>query len=422
MYMANRALESALFPSLHVEKWAVAHCNFHLRGEESDGDEEFVRQWCADHDVEFFCTGFDTVSYARECGLSTEMAARELRYDWFAELCSQNGFDAVVVAHNSDDNAETLLLNMLRGCGSRGMRGMSEDSGEFPRRVLRPLLQTSREEILNFMATRGLSWREDRTNAEDIYKRNLLRHRVLPVFKDINPAALRTLSQDMAHIREVDDIASDYYMEHRRKVGCFTDLFKLKHWKYILYRELEARGFGQGVYSDLCALLESGRPASGKRFHSPLWTLNLSSEGIHFTPFNGTEPSNECVLVEGEGTFELAGRSFTVKAERIRDSLKTAEGEILASPRALSFPFWVRTWREGDWMQPIGMKGRKKISDLFTDLHIPAYLKERELVLVADPDESEVLALLCRRPSEKIKVCREADPEILSIKEITTSK
>ncbi len=422
MYMANRALNGALFPSLHVEKWAVAHCNFHLRGEESDSDEEFVRQWCEERGVEFFHIGFDTASYAREHGLSIEMAARELRYGWFAELCEQNGFDAVVVAHNSDDNAETLLLNMLRGCGSRGMSGMSEDSGEFPRRVLRPLLQTSREEILTYMATRGLSWREDRTNAEDIYKRNLLRHRVLPVFRDINPAALRTLSQDMAHIREVDDIASDYYQQHRGKVGCFSELFKLKHWKYVLYRELEARGFSQGVYADLCDILESGRPASGKRFHSPSWTLHLSSEGINFTPFRGEQPSGECVLIDGEGTFELAGRSFTVSTERTRNSLKTSDGEILASPRALSFPFWLRTWREGDWMQPIGMKGRKKISDLFVDLHIPAYLKSREIVLVSDPKESEVLALLCRRPSEKIKVCREADPNILSIKEITTSK
>ncbi len=420
MYMANRALDGALFPYLHIEKWAVAHCNFHLRGEESDGDENFVRQWCNERGVEFFRANFNTLPYAREHGLSTEMAARELRYDWFAKLCEEHEFDAIVIAHNSDDNAETLLLNMLRGCGSKGMRGMSEDSGEFPRRILRPLLQTSREEILSYMTSRGLCWREDRTNAEDIYKRNLLRHKVLPVFKEVNPSALDTLHQDMSHIREVDDIATDYYLENKDKLRDIRALLSLKHWKYVLYRELESRGFSQGAFNDLCSLLESGKQTSGKKFFSPLWTLHLSSDGIHFTPAESKSGDDRCVLIESEGTFTIAGRTFSITSEPLRESLKTKEGELLASPRGLVFPFWLRTWREGDWMQPIGMKGRKKISDLFVDLHIPAFQKEKEVVAVTAPDESEVLALLCRRPSEKIKVCREADPQILSIKEITT--
>ena len=147
--MAELFLRSSLHPS-----FSVAHCNFHLRGEESDADEEFVRNWCAAHSVEFISTGFDTCTYASACGLSIEMAARELRYGWFASVCAERGLSAVAVAHNSNDNAETLVLNLLRGTGLKGLKGM-DASGKVPGhpdvRLIRPLLDFSREEILEFL-------------------------------------------------------------------------------------------------------------------------------------------------------------------------------------------------------------------------------------------------------------------------------
>lgn len=418
MYMTDRALNGALFDYDYT--FSVAHCNFHLRDEESDEDMEFVRQWCLDHNVEFLSTELNTTAFAQENKISIEMAARELRYTWFADLCLNRGFDAVVVAHNCDDNVETLLLNMLRGCGSRGMSGMREDSGIFPHRILRPLLTTSREQISAYMTEHSLTWREDRTNGEDMCKRNILRHKVLPVLKDINPSALSTLSKDMFHIREVDDIASDYYTEHKAAQNSISELLKLKHWKYVLYRALQEKDFSEGVFEDLCRLLESGDQTSGKKFLSSDWALSLSSDTLHFSErTNFTEEASH-MKVDGPGTFFIAGRRFSVSIEDMRTSLKTTTGEIIASTEKLQFPFYLRTWRKGDKMQPLGMKGQKKISDLFVDLKIPAHKKREEIVLVKETSDTEVLALLSRRPSEKIKVCQEADLKILSIKELTS--
>ncbi len=182
--------------------FAIAHCNFGLRGEESDGDEDFVRGWAAEHSVKCHIKRFDTASYARENSISIEMAARELRYRWFGELCRTHGYEALAVAHNANDNAETLILNLLRGTGLKGIQGMKEegfipdpDYSDIPLR--RPLLKMTREEITAFMEGNAFCWREDATNAENGYKRNKIRNLVFPIFKEINPSFIQTLNKDM---------------------------------------------------------------------------------------------------------------------------------------------------------------------------------------------------------------------------------
>ena len=265
MYMAYKAIEQS-------QEFAVAHCNFGLRGEESDGDEQFVRDWCGERGVRCFVKRFETASYAAEHGISIEMAARDLRYAWFAELCREHGFKGVAVAHNANDNAETLILNLLRGTGSRGIRGMGDSDGK-----IRPLLKTTREEIRSWMISRGYSWREDRTNADSVYKRNLIRNEVFPLFARINPSFIQTLGRDMAHFAEVDDIAEDYFREAVEKLGCdLSDpvvniplLKSFKHWKYILWRILEPYNLSEETFGKLIALLESDRTISGKVFQSP---------------------------------------------------------------------------------------------------------------------------------------------------------
>ena len=275
MYMAERSLRGDLSSSFADAAadcgFAVAHCNFSLRGEESDGDERFVREWCAERGVRLFARRFDTRAYAAQYGISIEMAARELRYRWFSELCSSEGFDAVCVAHNADDNAETLLLNILRGCGSRGLRGMSADCGDFPARVIRPLLGVSRAEIRAWMEAEGLSWREDSTNTDTCFKRNKLRSKVMPVFAEINPSYLRTLAADMERFAQVDDIAEDYYRQ-ALEVCVLPDgaidlkkVLTFKHWEYLLFRFTEGRLNADGLLR-LKKSVESGRPLGGKIF------------------------------------------------------------------------------------------------------------------------------------------------------------
>ena len=281
MYMANKASE--LFPGA---SFAVAHCNFSLREDESDGDELFVREWCDEKNIKLYVKRFQTHDYATAKGISIEMAARELRYSWFSELCSEFSFDAVAVAHNANDNAETLILNLLRGTGSKGLRGMSCISGENPV-IVRPLLGTTREDIERWMIRNGKKWREDRTNADNDYKRNRIRNRIFPIFKQINPSFIRTLNRDMAHFSQVDDIADDYF----RKAGLnlekgvdVRELLKLEHWEYVLFRLVEPYGFSHETYDKLVELLHSDRTISGKTFQSPSHVISIKKKIISITP------------------------------------------------------------------------------------------------------------------------------------------
>ena len=279
MYMLHKAPE--LFPGA---SFAVAHCNFALRGSDSDGDEAFVRDACAGLGVECFVKRFDTLGYASGHGISVEMAARELRYEWFSSLCREHGFDALATAHNANDNAETLLLNLLRGTGTRGLRGIPCND------ILRPLLGTTREEIREWMTAEGFEWREDRTNAENGPKRNKIRNQVFPVFAEINPSFIKTLGADIERIRQTDDIAEDYYKEAEARIvkesgGGQTEinvigLIALKHWRYVLWRILEDCGFSAETFDKLCTLLERYRTEpsgtvtlSGKTFQSPTFIL-----------------------------------------------------------------------------------------------------------------------------------------------------
>ncbi|MBQ0127301.1 MAG: tRNA lysidine(34) synthetase TilS [Bacteroidales bacterium] len=375
MYLANKAPE--LFPGA---SFAVAHCNFGLRGDESDSDEKLVREWCGERGLACFVKRFDTKEYAARNGVSIEMAARELRYAWFAELCTAHGFDALATAHNANDNAETLMLNLLRGTGTKGARGMAresvlplpaaacppkplalfdggsapitppgslrsqtaseqgsegqgglegsgsacpgktvstpgrvrgrgpltesvggmERSGSFGGqaatghniKLLRPLLGTSRAEIFRWMTAHGLQWHEDRTNAENEYKRNRIRNCVFPLFKEINPSFIQTIGADMQRFAQVDDIAEDYYQEALGK-GILDAaegtiqvlrLLELKHWRYVLWRMLEGCGFSQQTFEKLVELLQRYKDGpmgtvtlSGKRFQSP--THILVAEG-----------------------------------------------------------------------------------------------------------------------------------------------
>lgn len=277
-------------------RFAVAHCNFHLRGEDSDSDEALVAAWCGRNGVRYHKADFDTEQYASSHSVSIEMAARELRYDWFASLCKDNGYYGVAVAHNANDNAETLILNLLRGTGLRGITGMQvetvvpvardELSGV---RLLRPMLSFSRKQIEEYVAANSLEYHDDRTNAETVYKRNRIRHLVFPVFESLNPSFLTTFAREMNAFSDVQEIADDYFISVRESV-CepagkdellrvnAVRLCGLKHYKYVLYRLLEAYGFRDRLLEPVVRLLESGKTFSGKVFEAPGYELITAGE------------------------------------------------------------------------------------------------------------------------------------------------
>jgi len=282
MYLANKAGE--LFPG---NSFAVAHCNFTLRGAESDADEVFVKEWCSARNIQLHCIRFDTRKYSSANGISLEMAARELRYAWFAKLCNEYSYDAVAVAHNANDNAETLMLNLLRGTGSRGLRGMSADStvkaGGQKLRIIRPMLDIPRKEIECWMRENCCNWREDSTNSENDARRNILRNKVFPVFSEINPSFVRTLGRDMQHFAQTDDIAEDYYLGFGLSLEEGVDLKRLladKHWEYLLFRVLEPCGLSKETFGKLVELLKSGRTISGKIFESPTHLIQIKKRTL----------------------------------------------------------------------------------------------------------------------------------------------
>ncbi len=418
--MAELFVRSRL--NVHI---AVAHCNFHLRGAESDADAELVRSWALAHGAVFHSVDFDTEKYAAEHAQSIEMAARELRYDWFASLCLTYGYYAVSVAHNANDNAETLMLNLLRGTGLRGISGMRPVS-EVPVskqelagvRLIRPLLQFSRELVSDYVNVCHAAYHDDRTNAETVYKRNRIRHLVFPVFESLNPSFLSTFSREMSVFSQENAIADDYFNAARSRVcgmpeagECLrvnvTALRAESHWEYILYRLLEPFGFKSRALDPVAALVKGSGTFSGKEFYAAGYRI-LTSGGCLIVKKGVTAArrgrlpvlpeiieSDVCSIVEGASMYSFGGYDVKVSlvssdGDAARLARRLACSSVLAADSgALTFPFLIRGWRAGDWMRPLGTRGRKKLSDIFIDMKLNRDEKAHALVIVCPAMEKK---------------------------------
>lgn len=420
MALVNLFLHSSAAPF-----FAVAHCNFHLRGSESDEDAEFVRQWCRKYGIRFFREDFDTEKEAAEAGESIEMAARRLRYSYFDTLCKGLGLDALCVAHNASDNAETLILNLLRGTGIKGLAGMKEVSeipvpgSHIP--LVRPLLRFTREELSEYLSSLGEGFREDSTNASTQYRRNRIRNLVFPVFREINPSFLEAIGRDMDNLRQVSEIADRYYIEAASSLtkvttrGTEISIEALKHcksWQYLLYRLLEPYSLSTSALSDMERLLQDDAQRSGQSFISGGKRILLTAKEIIITNNPIPTPSDETLAVRGDGLYEIGAQRFSVETIDMtpQTDLRMPQGSIIFDAGTMPFPFLVRHFRNGDWMVPLGMKGRKKLSDIFTDLKFSAVDKESALVAVSpslsgdDGSRIHVAALLGHRIDNSIRV------------------
>ena len=444
-----------------AESCAIAHCNFNLRGEDSDGDEALVTDWAKGHGVRLHKTSFATLQYASENGVSIEMAARDLRYRWFGELCQEYGYKAVVVAHHADDNAETMVLNMVRGAGLKGLSGMKPVSPlplsrhceeRSPLRhceersdvaILRPLLTFTRKQIEGHAFAWKVPYREDKTNASPEYRRNSIRHEVFPLFERMNPSYVRTLNREMTYFKEASDIVDQWCRAQLPHVIARSEapyviarseaphviarseatwqsvplaistpaLLAIPQWRYLLYYILEPYGFNSSVLESLESLLTSDRTISGKRYESENYVLLTERDTLvvmlqssrptspqssrptspqSFRPtslqsFRPTEGSGVIFTpVRIPGTYHVNGACVVVETLPWTPDmpLKQPEGTVILDAAKLTFPFVLRKWRSGDWMIPLGMKGKKKISDLFTDLKYGHMQKDRAVILV----------------------------------------
>ena len=421
MCMADLALHSSL-----DFRFAVAHCNFHLRGDESDSDTALVRDWCDRNGVQMYVADFDTDGFAHSNGLSIEMAARELRYRWFRQICVSGGYAGIVVAHNANDNAETLILNLLRGTGLKGLTGMGRIS-DFPYgpetadgarpMVLRPMLDFTRKQIEGYVRSADVVYHDDSTNADSSYKRNRIRNEVFPLFEKINPSFVRTLSRETGYFGEAYGLLGDISSVVRSEVLSadgridICSLLNQPHWPYLLYTLLEPYGFNSAAVASIEKLLKSrgrnGSTVSGKTFLSPDYILATSSDYLLVRKRDEyCVREDGCLYVACPGIYSFGSAGFSVDVYPVSyfDSFKCPAGTILMDAEKIPFPFICRRWRAGDWMRPLGMRGRKKVSDLFTDLKFDALAKSGALILTSDENDSHILAVAGKRIDDFVKV------------------
>ena len=358
----------------------AAHCNFHLRGEESLRDERFTKEYVEKLQIPFVKIDFETEQYAAENHLSIEMAARELRYRWFEEQRVHRGAQAIAVAHHRDDNVETFLMNLIRGTGIRGLSGIQPKNGF----VVRPMLAVSREEIQNWFAKRNLSYVTDSTNLSDAYTRNFIRLRILPLLEEVNPSVKKAIARTSEHLAATEVIYLQVIEEARKEVFdsenrlSIAALMKYPAPNSVLYELLKVYGFSRSVVEDIYSSLTK---ESGKVFFSSSFRLIKDRDYLLFSPLV-KEEIQEYILNGDEkewiGPIELSFESVVITTDfQIRKEKNIAYFDA----DKLTFPLTLRKWQEGDWFIPFGMKGRKKLSDYFSDRKFSRLEKEQTWLL-----------------------------------------
>jgi len=372
--------------------FGIAHVNFGLRGVESDGDEAFVKNLAGKIDVPFYSKIFTTKQYAADHKVSIQMAARDLRYAWFDEIVNENGYSYVATAHHLDDQAETFFINLLRGTGISGMHGIMPKQGK----IIRPLMFTTREKIMSFALDMNLAWHDDSSNKSRKYLRNKLRLDVLSELYKINPQFSYKLNESISHLREVESIY------HNHIAGITADL--VQHtaegilisidWVYeyephdtYLFELLKPFGFTFSVVKEIVHSLDT---FSGKVFYSPTHRLLRDRENFIIQPLTelASEPAQSEIYPLNKGITELEKPiSLCAYETDVVIDLPMGKSSIACIDLdKLIFPLQLRKWEKGDWFIPLGLKGRKKLSDFFIDQKFSLAEKEKTWLLISGND------------------------------------
>ena len=364
-------------------KVGIAHCNFTLRENESDMDEEMVKEFAAKQGVPFFTARFDTKAYATEKGISIQMAARDLRYAWFEKVRKENGYDAVAIAHNLNDNIETLLINLTRGTGITGLSGIRRKS----ERVIRPLLFATRESIEDYCGQNNLVYREDKSNAEIKYIRNKIRHLVIPLLKEINPSIEFTLNETSEKLNDINEIFRDFIKARGKKIfsksagSVLADVRGLNQFtgnSAVLYELFRPFGLASGTLNDLRNVIKG--KTGGQMFtvthriirnRGELIIEDINTEKKEIISVNNPEELKRCPQIVSVRVLNISEK-FRIPVSR---QIACFDSDLI------SFPLTIRNWQKGDVFYPLGMKHRKKLSDYFIDRKISLSAKERIKVL-----------------------------------------
>ena len=393
--------------------FAVAHCNFSLRGKDSDDDEAFVADWCRAHQIVFHTTRFDTAEIARQTGKSIQLAARDLRYEWFEKIRSEHSYVAILTAHHSDDIAETMLINLCRGTGIAGLHGIPERNGK----IIRPLLFASRKDIVAYASSENIAWREDASNAHTNYLRNSIRLGILPELERLFPGV-------SSRIAGTADILSDTEIIYREALQRKLDklvmqrgtdsyipirlLQKQKPLNLLVYELLTPYGFSPEQIPQVLRLLDS---ESGKGIASETHRIIRHRDFLVLTNKKAVK-SGLIEIASVPASVSTAIGDFYFSYEPRPAAFPQDERVGYFSVKEMRFPLFLRTRKEGDYFYPLGMgMKKKKIKKLLNDLKIPIHLKERILVLESD---KRIAWIAGRRMDERFRV-GERDEQVLKI-------
>ncbi|WP_299223745.1 tRNA lysidine(34) synthetase TilS [uncultured Aquimarina sp.] len=365
--------------------FGIAHCNFKLRKAESEADEEFVSALANKMTVPFFVTNFETEQYAKNHKLSIQMAARELRYNWFRELILEYQYDYVLTAHHKDDNLETFLINLSRGTGIEGLTGIPEINDIY----VRPLLPFSRNQILEFAKKNTINWREDSSNSSTKYVRNKLRHDVIPELLAINPQFLQNFETTLDHLKQTSAFIKNQVDRVRKDVFEYSELDTIKipidkleqydEPKTYLYFLLKEYGFT--AWDDILQILTA---QSGKQVFSPTHRLVKNRGYLLLCPIIEDVSDRVYKIPEEENMIIIP--SGMIKLKEVSELSNTDLKTIYVDKEKLKYPLIVRKWKEGDYFYPLGMKGKKKLSKYFKDEKLSLLAKERVWLLCSGND------------------------------------
>ena len=384
---------------------SLAHCNFRLRGKESDGDEAFVEDLAKKLDIPVFIKKFDTLQFASEEKLSVQLAARKLRYDWFNKLLQQKQYDYLLTAHHADDAVETFLINLSRGTGLDGLTGIPKQNGK----IIRPLLPFSREQIEKYAKEQNIDWREDSTNEETKYLRNKIRHKIIPILKELNPNFLNGFSKTQDNLQgirviaddRIEEVSKDVISESADKSVIQFNIEKLKELsnpKAYLFEMLKKYGFTE--WNDVENLLNT---QSGKYVYSNSHKL-LKDRGFLLLSKIIDSISEAVFFIEKDNLF-LKTEKIALKITEIDKPISSLKAlpstSILIDKDLLKFPLIVRKWKEGDYFYPFGMKGKKKISKYFKDQKISNFEKENSWLLCS---ENDIVWVVGQRSDDRFKI------------------
>ncbi|HXU26882.1 MAG TPA: tRNA lysidine(34) synthetase TilS [Bacteroidia bacterium] len=385
--------------------FSVAYCNFNLRGKEADNDEKFVIEYCKKNEISYFTKKFQTAVYAKNKGISIQMAARELRYTWFSELINKHSFDYLLTAHHANDNIETFFINLLRGSGINGLKAILPKKDN----IIRPLLFATRFEIEAYIAKNIILYREDSSNREDKYLRNHLRLQVIPALKKLNPSLEKTISTEIEILQQTNLILQKEVEKQRKKLlikdgnALKISIEKLEKTiasKLILFELIKDFGFNTSQAEDIYISLKA---QSGKVFTSDEYTI-IKDRNFLLIKKNKQETHADFLINKNTTTIKSP---IKIKIEFIKGNLNSIPEKDFTSAKAfidadkIAFPLVLNKWQTGDKFRPLGMKGFKKVSDFFTAEKASLFDKQNQWILRCNND---IVWLVGKRVDDRFKI------------------